>query len=106
MANPIRWIFVSAWLQRLSRAACRGARRRRGQWVKCHDRIDAPWLLEGPTDGDSFKTYLEQVLVATLKPGDIVSATIRAKTADQRGRLPGHTGMRQRLHKQAGYGPT
>ena len=37
-----------------------------------HDRIDAPWLLDGPIDGDSFKTYVEQVLVPTLKPGDIV----------------------------------
>ena len=36
------------------------------------DRIDAPWLLDGPIDGDSFKTYVEQVLVPTLKPGDIV----------------------------------
>ena len=37
-----------------------------------HDRIDAPWLLDGPIDGDSFKTYVEEVLVPTLKPGDIV----------------------------------
>ena len=37
-----------------------------------HDRIEAPWLLDGPIDGDSFKTYVEKVLVPTLKPGDIV----------------------------------
>ena len=37
-----------------------------------HDRIDAPWLLDGPIDGDSFRTYVEKVLVPTLKPGDIV----------------------------------
>jgi putative transposase len=37
-----------------------------------HDRIDAPWLLEGPIDGDSFRTYVEKVLVPTLRPGDIV----------------------------------
>ena len=37
-----------------------------------HDRIDAPWLLEGPIDGESFRTYVEQVLVPTLRPGDIV----------------------------------
>jgi transposase len=37
-----------------------------------HDRIEAPWLLEGPIDGDSFRTYVEQVLVPTLRPGDIV----------------------------------
>jgi transposase len=37
-----------------------------------HDRIEAPWLLEGPIDGDSFHTYVEKVLVPTLRPGDIV----------------------------------
>jgi transposase len=37
-----------------------------------HDRIDAPWLLEGPIDGESFRTYVEKVLVPTLCPGDIV----------------------------------
>ena len=37
-----------------------------------HDRIDAPWLLEGPIDGESFRTYVEKVLVPTLREGDIV----------------------------------
>jgi transposase len=37
-----------------------------------HDRIDAPWLLEGPIDGESFRIYVEQVLLPTLRPGDIV----------------------------------
>jgi len=37
-----------------------------------HDRIDAPWLLEGPIDGDSFRLYVEKVLAPTLRPGDIV----------------------------------
>ncbi len=37
-----------------------------------HDRIDAPWFLEGPIDGESFRTYVEKVLVPTLRPGDIV----------------------------------
>ena len=37
-----------------------------------HDRIDAPWLLEGPIDGESFRTYVEKVLVPALRPGDIV----------------------------------
>ena len=37
-----------------------------------HDRIDAPWLLDGPIDGESFATYVEQVLCPTLRPGDIV----------------------------------
>ena len=37
-----------------------------------HDRIDAPWVFDGPIDGDSFKTYVERILVPTLAPGDIV----------------------------------
>jgi transposase len=37
-----------------------------------HDRIEAPWFLEGPIDGESFRTYVERVLVPTLRPGDIV----------------------------------
>ena len=37
-----------------------------------HDRIAAPWLLEGPIDGESFRTYVEKVLVPTLREGDIV----------------------------------
>jgi transposase len=37
-----------------------------------HDRIDAPWLLDGPIDGASFQAYVEKVLVPTLRPGDIV----------------------------------
>src|SRR3569623_2077265 len=37
-----------------------------------HDRIDAPWFIEGPIDGVSFRTYVEKVLVPTLQPGDIV----------------------------------
>jgi transposase len=36
------------------------------------DRIDAPWLLEGPIDGESFRAYVERVLVPTLREGDIV----------------------------------
>jgi transposase len=37
-----------------------------------HDRIDAPWLLDGPIDGETFRTYVENVPVPTLRPGDIV----------------------------------
>ena len=36
------------------------------------DRIDAPWFLEGPIDGESFRLYVEKVLLPTLRPGDIV----------------------------------
>jgi putative transposase len=37
-----------------------------------HDRIDAPWLLDGPINGETFRLYVEKVLVPTLRPGDIV----------------------------------
>ena len=37
-----------------------------------HDRIEAPWFLEGPIDGQSFRLYVERVLLPTLRPGDIV----------------------------------
>jgi transposase len=36
------------------------------------DGITAPWLLEGAMDGVCFETYVQQVLVPTLCPGDRV----------------------------------
>lgn len=36
------------------------------------DRIDAPWLLDGPINGESFLVYVEKVLVPTLMLGDVV----------------------------------
>ena len=36
------------------------------------DRIDAPCVIDGPINGEAFLAYVEQVLVPTLKPGDIV----------------------------------
>ncbi|WP_184149109.1 IS630 family transposase [Sphingobium lignivorans] len=37
-----------------------------------HDRIDAPCVLDGPINGQLFLAYVEQFLVPTLVPGDIV----------------------------------
>ncbi len=37
-----------------------------------HDRIDAPCVFDGPINGRSFLAYVEQFLVPTLRPGDIV----------------------------------
>ena len=37
-----------------------------------HDRIDAPWVIDGPINGALFSAYVEQVLAPTLRPGDIV----------------------------------
>ena len=36
------------------------------------DRIDAPWVLDGPADGDAFRAYVETQLVPTPDRGDIV----------------------------------
>lgn len=36
------------------------------------DRIDAPCVLDGPINGESFQAYVEQLLAPTLKPDDIV----------------------------------
>ena len=34
-----------------------------------HDRVEAPWLLDGPINGESFRLYVERVLVADPPPG-------------------------------------
>jgi transposase len=39
--------------------------------LRC-DRLDAPLVIDGPINGESFAAYVEQVLVPTLKQGDIV----------------------------------
>ncbi len=36
------------------------------------DRIDAPCIFDGPINGERFRAYVEQFLVPTLRPGDIV----------------------------------
>jgi len=39
--------------------------------LRC-DRIEAPCVIDGPINGRSFLAYVEQFLVPTLTPGDIV----------------------------------
>ena len=34
--------------------------------------LAAPFVLDGPMDGDAFRAYVEQILVADLTPGDVV----------------------------------
>ncbi len=38
------------------------------------DRIDAPWLLDGPINSETFLAYVTHELVPTLSPNDIVIA--------------------------------
>ena len=37
-----------------------------------HDAITAPCVIDGPINGETFRAYVEQFLVPTLAPGDIV----------------------------------
>ena len=39
--------------------------------LRC-DRLTAPCVFDGPIDGETFRAYVEQVLVPTLNSGDIV----------------------------------
>ncbi len=67
---------IRGWCARGRRLA---ARIPHGHWktmtflaaLRC-DRIEAPWVLDGPINGESFRTYVDQLLAPTLKPGDVV----------------------------------
>ena len=55
------------------------AKARHGRWQTLtflaalrHNRIDAPCVIDGPINGDRFIAYVEQLLIPTLAPGDIV----------------------------------
>jgi transposase len=37
-----------------------------------HDRIDAPFVIDKPINGELFGLYVEKVLAPTLSPGDVV----------------------------------
>jgi transposase len=86
--DPARLVFIDETWTKTTMAplkgwAPRGARLKasvpHGHWKTMtflaalrSDRVEAPWLLDGPIDGESFRLYVEQVLVPTLRPGDIV----------------------------------
>lgn len=36
------------------------------------DRVEAPWVIDGPINGELFALYVEKVLVPTLAAGDII----------------------------------
>src|ERR1700691_4427615 len=61
------------------RAAAEGLQLPFGRWKTLtfiaalrHDRIDAPWVINGPINGALFRLYIEKVLAPTLSPGDVV----------------------------------
>jgi transposase len=38
-----------------------------------HDRLTAPFTIDGPVNGEIFLTYIRRVLVPTLRKGDVVA---------------------------------
>ena len=46
-----------------------------GRWTTRalrHDRVEAPWLIDGPINGQTFRQYINEVFIPTLRPSDIV----------------------------------
>ena len=86
--DPTRLVFIDETWVKTNMAPLRGWARRGerlpgpapfGHWNTStfiaalrHDRIDAPWVFDGPVNGDIFRTYVTCVLVPTLNPGDVV----------------------------------
>lgn len=50
--------------------------------------LDAPMLIDGPMNGDAFLAYVRQVLVPTLRPGDVAIMDISAATRARRSARP------------------
>jgi len=86
--DPRRLVFIDeTWAKtNMTRTHGRALRGRRlvdkvphGHWktltflaaLRC-DAITAPFVLDGPINGEWFLAYVEQVLVPTLSPGDVV----------------------------------
>ena len=86
--DPERLVFIDETWTKTNMATLRGwapcatrltAKVPHGHWKTTtflaalrYDRIEAPWVLDGPIDGESFAIYVEKVLLPTLQPGDIV----------------------------------
>jgi transposase len=86
--DPRRLVFVDETWASTNMAPLRGwgprgkkliGRTPHGRWrtmtfiaaLRC-DRIDAPYVLDGPINGQTFTAWVEQCLVPTLNPGDVV----------------------------------
>lgn len=86
--DPTRLVFVDeTWAKtNMTRTHGRAPRGQRlvahvphGRWTTMtfiaalrHDRIDAPCVIDGPINGALFLAWVQQFLVPTLRPGDIV----------------------------------
>ena len=86
--DPSRLVFIDETWTKTNMAPLRGWARR-GQHLKAkvphrrwqtmtflaalrHDRLEAPWLIDGTINGECFRLYVEKVLLPTLRRGDIV----------------------------------
>jgi hypothetical protein len=104
--EPTRLVFIDETWTKTNMAPLRGwgprgmrlrAKVPRGHWKTMtflaalrHDRIDAPWLLDGPINGEKFRLYVDKVLIPTLQPGDIVVMDNLGSTRG--GRFAGRSG--------------
>lgn len=86
--DPSRLVFIDETWAKTNMAPLRGwapkgerliGRAPHGHWRTMtfiaalrHNRIDAPFVLDGSVNGASFQAYVEKVLVPTLRPGDVV----------------------------------
>jgi transposase len=86
--DPTRLVFVDETWIKTNMAPLRGwgprdqrllQRTPHGHWTTQtflaalrHDRIDAPFVIDGPINGEMFTAYVAQVLAPTLAKGDIV----------------------------------
>ncbi|TPI29152.1 IS630 family transposase [Mesorhizobium sp. B3-2-1] len=86
--DPARLVFIDETWTKTNMAPLRGwapvgqrikAKVPHGHWKTMtflaalrHDRVEAPWLIDGPINGERFLLYIEKVLAPTLHPGDIV----------------------------------
>jgi transposase len=86
--DPARLVFIDETWMKTNMAPLRGwgprGQRLRalvpyGHWKTMtflaalrHDRIDAPFVVDGPINGEMFQLYVRQILVPALSPGDIV----------------------------------
>lgn len=86
--DPSRLVFIDETWIRTNMAPLRGwgpkGKRLRGfaphgRWRTMtflaalrHDRLTAPGVFDGPINGECFQAYVSQILIPTLKPGDIV----------------------------------
>jgi transposase len=86
--DPQRLVFIDETWVKTNMAPLRGwgprgqrleARVPHGHWKTLTfigalriDRVDAPWVIDGPINGELFTLYVKSVLIPTLRPGDVV----------------------------------